>query len=273
LNLYSSNDCDAVCVTNMDALNPALSRASVAIMPTSTSAGADACIVAGIDNIDQLKNHKVYGLKGTVSEYCFVRNLELAGKSEGDYQFENMDPAAAAVAMQNKNPEQKAIMVWNPFVLQTLKSRSDAKVLFDSSTIPGEIVDMVVVAEASLQKPGGKEFALAIIDTFYEFGKILADPKEGDKALVALGEKFSSLDLDEMKKAVEQTRFYKTPEEALGLLAGEEFPKTMEQVVKFCVEHQIVREQPKVGFGAADKAPGVHLRMDPSYLQEYQAKK
>jgi hypothetical protein len=47
----------------------------------------------------------------------------------------------------------------------------------------------------------------------------------------------------------------------------------MEQVVKFCVEHQIVREQPKVGFGSADKAPGVHLRMDPSYLQEYQGKK
>lgn len=278
LNLYSSKDCDAVCVTNMDALNPALSRSSVAIMPTSTSFGADACIVTGIKDLDELKSHKVYGLKGTVSEYCFVRNLELANKKEADYTFENMDPAAAAVAMQNKNPEQKAIMVWNPFVLQTLKTRSDATVLFDSTKIPGEIVDMVVVAEESLKKPGGKEFALAVIDTFYELSKLLDDPKEGDKAVVALGEKFSSLDKDEMRKALEQTRFY-TLEKGLDLLtdkpddAGKKFSQTMDQVVKFCVDHQIVREQPKVGLGKSEQAPGVHLRMDPSYLQEYQAKK
>lgn len=110
------------------------------------------------------------------------------------------------------------------------------------------------------------------MDTFYELGKLLDDPKQGDKAIVALGEKFSSLNLEEMKKALEQTRFYKTPEDAVNLMKGEDFPKTMQQVVKFCVDHQIVREQPKVGFGSAAESSGVHLRMDPSYLQEYQAK-
>src|SRR5262249_4201230 len=50
---YSASSCDAVCITNMDVLAPSLTRDSVAILPTSTSAGADACIVVGIDVSDK----------------------------------------------------------------------------------------------------------------------------------------------------------------------------------------------------------------------------
>ena len=51
---YSSGAVDAVCITNMDILAPSLGRDSVAILPTSTSDGADACIVTGIEDIDGL---------------------------------------------------------------------------------------------------------------------------------------------------------------------------------------------------------------------------
>lgn len=273
LNMYSAKNCDAVCITNMDVLSPALSLKSVAILPTSTSAGADACIVVGIDSVQALRGHKVYGLENSVSEYCFSRNLELSGEKESDHQFTNMDPAAAAVAMQTKSQEHKAIMVWNPFVLQTLADRKDARVLFDSSTIPGEIIDMVVMSEASLDKPGGKEFALAVIDTYYEMNKLLADKDTGADTLVALGEKFSRLGLDDMKKAVEQTRFYKSPDEALALFTGEQLKDTMKTVVGFCVSHQIVPGEPKIGYGNKQATPAVDLRFDPSYINELARKR
>jgi len=138
--MYGANQCDAVCITNMDVLNPSLTRVSVAILPTSTSFGADACIVtSGITEAKQLRGKKVYGLAKTVSEYCFVRNLELLGEKEKEYQFTNMDPAAAALAMQQKRKGYDAIVVWNPFVLETLNKRKDAKVLFDSTTIPARL--------------------------------------------------------------------------------------------------------------------------------------
>ena len=155
LTMYGSSTCDAVCITNMDVLNPALGRKSVAVLPTSTSVGADACIVTGVENVQDLRKHKVYGLSKSVSEYCFARNLEKLGEKESDHQFTNMDPGAAAQALQTKQDGYNAIMVWNPFVLQTLKTRPDSRVLFDSSSIPGEIIDMVVVAEQSLAKEGG----------------------------------------------------------------------------------------------------------------------
>jgi len=99
ITMYGSQNVDAACLTNMDALNPSLSRASSMILPTSTSHGADACIVVDtIQTIEDLKGKNVYGLEKSVSEYCFVRNLEINAQKEKDYSFSNMDPAAAAAA-------------------------------------------------------------------------------------------------------------------------------------------------------------------------------
>jgi hypothetical protein len=46
---------------------------------------------------------------------------------------------------------------------------------------------------------------------------------------VALGEKFSHLDLTAMKKVVQQTKFYSTPNEALDLLTGQEIKSLTEK--------------------------------------------
>ena len=83
ITMYGAGTVDAACLTNMDALNPAIARPSIMILPTSTSHGADACIVVdSINSIHDLKGKKIYGLEKTVSEYCFVRNLEMAGEKE-----------------------------------------------------------------------------------------------------------------------------------------------------------------------------------------------
>ena len=265
--MYGSGKCDAVCITNMDALIPSLTLPSVGILPTSTSFGADACIVTNnITDVKQLKGKKVYGLAKTVSEYCFVRNLEILGEKEKDYNFTNMDPGAAALAMQQKNEGFEAIVVWNPFVLETLNKRKDAKVLFDSTTIPGEIIDMVVVAQASLDKPGGDQFANAVIDTYYSLNERIADPATRDDTLIALGEKFSHLDLQSMKKVVKQTQFYSTAPEGVKVLSDDKTKDIMKKVVKFCVDHEIVDRAPSVGYGSKEKAPGTDFRFDPSYI-------
>jgi NitT/TauT family transport system substrate-binding protein len=265
--MYGANQCDAVCITNMDVLNPSLSRASVAILPTSTSFGADACIVSGdISDVKQLRGKHVYGLAKTVSEYCFVRNLEILGEKEADYRFTNMDPAAAAVAMQQKREGFEAIVVWNPFVLETLNKRKDARVLFDSTKIPGEIIDMVAMAQASLDKPGGESFACAVIDVFYALNRRMADPATRDDTLIALGEKFSNLNLQSMREVVKQTQFYATPEDGIRVLTSPETKEIMKRVVGFCVEHEIVPTSPGIGYGAKASGHDVKLRFDPSYI-------
>jgi NitT/TauT family transport system substrate-binding protein len=269
LTMYGAGQCDAVCITEMDVLSPALGRPSVVILPTSTSYGADALIVPKtMTDIKQLRGRKVHGLAKSVSEYCFVRNLEILGEQEKDYTFSNMDPAAAALAMQQKQAEIQAIVVWNPFVLDTLNKRPDVHVLFDSTKIPNEIIDTVVMAQTSLDKPGGAQFACAVIDTYYALNQRIANPSTRDATLVALGEKFSNLNLESMKKVVQQTRFYATPKEGLALLTGDGLKDVMKRVVDFCVRHEVVPSAPAVGYGSNAEAPGMALRFDPSYIRK-----
>ncbi|MBM3879395.1 MAG: hypothetical protein FJ387_06700 [Verrucomicrobia bacterium] len=268
ITMYGAAQCDAVCITTLDALSPALGRSSVVILPTSTSAGADALIVPQtITNLTQLRGKKVYGLAKSVSEYCFNRNLELLGEKPEDYQFSNMDPGAAAVAMQQQQEGIEAIVVWNPFVLETLNKRKDTHVLLDSRKIPNEIIDAVVLAQASLDRPGGRDFACAVIDAFYAVNRRLADAATRDDTLIAIGEKFSHLDLAGMKTVVEQTRFYGTPKEALDLLTGEELKAVTKRVVDFCVQQGIVKSAPPIGYGAAADPAGTALRFDPTFIQ------
>lgn len=269
LNLYASGNCDAVCMTNMDALIVCPNRSGIAFLPTSTSVGADACIVVGIDDIDALKEHKIYGLQGTVSQYAFARGIEETAKASSgsqtpaDYDFTNQDPAAAAVAMAQKQDSHKAIMVWNPFVLQTLNDRPDAKVLFDSSIIPGEIVDMVVMGADVTERQAANGFAAAVAETFYTVNDEMARPDGGDEVLVELGRKFSNLGLEDMKRVVEQTQFYKTPVEGKKLLGSNAFKETMKVVEQFCVDQELVKD-PTYSFGTR---VGAQLRFDASILE------
>ncbi|MBU0469154.1 MAG: ABC transporter substrate-binding protein [Candidatus Omnitrophica bacterium] len=262
IQLYASGQADAVCITNMDILSPSLSVASVAILPTSTSNGADALIVSDkIKDLNDLKNVEVAGLDLSVSSYTFDSNIELKGEDPDNYNFVNMDPATAALQFQQGQLD--AIVVWNPFVLDTLEKRDDSRVMFDSTSIPGQIIDMVVANKASLNKPKGKEFALAVIDAFYQLNNMLDDPAEGDDTLIALGEKFSNLGLESMKKVVEQTKFYRTPDEALSLFEGEELKSTMEKVVSYCIKRQIIEKDPSIDYANGD----ADLTFDSSYIK------
>jgi hypothetical protein len=168
-------------------------------------------------------------------------------------------------------------MVWNPFVMQTLSDRKDSKVLFDSTSIPEEIIDMVVVGKDSLGKPGGERFAYALLETFYAVNALIDDPKTRDETLVALGAKFSKLGLEDMKKVVTQTQFYNTPAKGLELLAeGSKFrQETMPAVARFLVSHEMAESTPSFGFSDAAAAlnfetrflAGISSGIDPSSVK------
>lgn len=220
---YSSNDVDAVCITNTDILSPALGRKSVAILPTSTSYGADALIVPNnVSSVQDLKGQTVYGLSASVSQIVFAGILEANNMKDSDVAFSNMDPSAAAQAVQNNDEKVKNIIVWNPFVLETLRKRKDVRVLEDSRAIPFQVIDMVVVGEDVLNKTGGERFAVALCETFYEINKSLnnADQSVRDETLIAIGEKFSNLGIADMRKVVQQTRFFGSPESGVALFEG-----------------------------------------------------
>lgn len=251
LQKYGAGTVDAVCITNTDILPIAQSRRSTASQPTSTSDGADAVIAVGIDDLQGLKGTTTYGLAKSVSQFCFVASLKAKGENPSDYKFENLDPEAAATALQTGSNDVKSICVWNPYKMQTLRKTNGSKNLLDSTAIPEQIIDMVVIATETIEKPGGDRFATAICATFYEVNKKLADPKTADATATALGEDFSNLGLEDMRKVLTETSFYSTPQDGSKLFESEKFQKTtMPAVIKTCQEIGILKtgEQPTIGY-------------------------
>jgi ABC-type nitrate/sulfonate/bicarbonate transport system substrate-binding protein len=272
---YSAKTSDAACLTNMDSLAPSLARKTVAIMPTSTSVGADALIVVGIKDLDDLKKYEVHGLSQSVSDYALYRLLTKNGKNPKEYKWKDLDPAEAAKALVAKKAGGFAIMVWNPFVLQTLRDRKDSKILVDSAAIEEEIVDMVVVGDDVLNREKGKDFAGCVAQVFYEFNVELANASKRDKLLVDLGKRFSSLDAKDMAVCCEKTRFYKTPDLALELFAGkrtDQFKKTMETITADYLDRKIIKAAPKLGYGPREDNKDAQLIFDPTILKTVKEK-
>ena len=265
----STGTADAACLTNIDILAPSLGRPMRFILPTSTSNGADAVISVETTDVTGLKGKEVYGLAQTVSEYLFERGLEIKGQNPADYSFKGMDPAVAAQSMVTNSPNVKNICVWNPFKMSTLEKRDDAKVVFDSTLITGEIIDGVGVGEDAMKREGGENFCRCICEAYYEVCKLLNNEATRDKTLVMLGAKFSDLEADKMAICTVETKFYDTPEAGEALLdnrsEGALLQDTMNRVVKFCVDKGVCTTEPVVTFGKPE--PKSNLTFDSSYLK------
>ncbi len=272
ITLFVNGNVDAACLTNIDSLAPSVSRKAVAILPTSTSAGADACIVQGdITSVKELKGVPVRGLAASVSEYTFDKGLEALGEDPKEYTFENLDPVQVGVVLQSGNI--KAGVTWNPVVMETLKAKSELKRLFDSSLIKGHIIDMVTASRESLEKEGGKAFACAVADTYYTMCGLMEKEATKDKTLTSMGKRFAGLGLAEMRIIVKETQFYSTPEKGLALFQGSELPKVMtEDVLPWTVQKGLVDKdnQPKLAYGNDAAAA---LCFDPQYIVAVKAGK
>lgn len=263
LTSYGNKSTDAVTVTNIDILAFAQGRDSVAILPTSRSHGADGILVEkSITDIDGLKGVKVYGAAASVSEYMFRRCIEQNGKDPKDFSFVDMDPGNAASQVQSKAAEIRAVALWNPELKQSLASRDDVHILCDSTKLPDEILDMVVIGKDSLAKEGGDRFAQAIAETYYDFSKQLADPAKKDKALRALSKHFLNLEPAVIEELLKQTQFYETPEKGQAAFTKDHLKPIMKTVSKTWIDAGHIKKAPSIGH-SADK----ELFFDSSHMK------
>lgn len=287
ITLFSTSSVDAVCITNIDILPISLQKKSVAVLFNSTSYGGDKVIVDPkvVTELDDLQNIPTYGLSGTVSQYNFDRGLEVQGRNYFDFNYTHEDPGAAALSMQQNNRSSNAsISVWHPFAVQTLNTRPDALVLYDSKLIPGEILDMVVIDQKVLETESGQNFACLVIDVFFTVSqRLFVDDKTIARAnVVALGSKLTKLGWRDMSVVIEDSKFYHTPELAYpAITGGELFPfdpsvnmtlqDVMPTVLKWLKKRQVMRKDPKISYNGIDE--NANLSFDGSFIKRVAERK
>lgn len=264
---YGNLTCDASCITNMDILNPALSRPTTVLCTLSTSAGADQALSTKYASLKEAAGKEIMGLPQSVSEYMLARAAEHEGLNPDDFKLTNMGPQEAASAMVTGSKD--TIVVWEPDAMNTLKKNKSAKIIASSAVMPGEIIDMLVMGNDSLTKPGGAAFANMLVDTYYTVNRRLNDPKTKEETLVGLGEKFCTLTGPEMADVLTRCQFYGTPERALEIYDSKYITEKMNKVVGFCVHRAIVPSAPSFGVNKSD----ARLNFDTQFILTVQKSK
>src|SRR5690606_22598402 len=141
----------------------------------------------------------------------------------------------------------------------------------DSSNIPGEILDMMVVNTQTLKD--NPALGKALIGAWFE---IMGMMTAGDVEALTDMAKAAGTDLDGYKAQLATTKLFYTPQEALAFATSPELPESMAKVAQFSFDHGILGEganSPEaIGMAfAGDVIIGdpknVKLRFDPTYIQ------
>ena len=225
INLYTSGKYDACTMTNMDALTiPAVGGIdSTALIIGDFSNGNDGIISRSKSSIKDLKGSEVMLVELSVSHYLLARALDLNGMKERDLKLINTSDAdIGSVFLAKKD---SSAVTWNP-ILMNLANQKGSKSLFDSSMIPGEIIDLMVVktkADESLKK--------ALTGAWYETMSVMMSNNNKD-ALAAMAKQAGS-SVDDFKKQLKTTSMFYTPGKAVKFSKDPKIKKTMDYVRTF----------------------------------------
>jgi NitT/TauT family transport system substrate-binding protein len=273
LDAFVAKNIDACAMTNMEALDmPAASGVpTTVVLIGDYSNGNDALLVRNGTQMKDFAGKKLLLVQKTVSEYLFDRAMTINGMRDQikKVRLVNTSDSDIATAFIG-DAGASAVVTWKPMVSQLVKQKGVTS-LFNSSQIPGEILDLTVVRTDVLAKPEGQKFAKALTGAWYE---MLAQ-MNNDKVLAAIAEG-SQDTLASYKEQLSTTKMFYTPQSAVEFGAAPALKEKMALVRQFCFDHGLLGNNTKAVDEVAVKYPDgtvqgkadrVRLVFDLSYMQ------
>ena len=272
INQYTAGQFDGCVMTNMDALTiPAAGGVdSTALIVGDFSNGNDGVVLKGSKSLKDINGQQVNLVELSVSHYLLARGLETVGLKESDVKVVNTSDADMVAVYGTKDVT--AVTTWNPLLSEILTQPGSTKV-FDSSQIPGEIMDLMVVNTETLKK--NPALGKALVGAWYEImGVMSASDKAATTAKTAMAVA-SGTDLAGFETQLASTKMFYTPQSALDLVKSDELLKTMQKVAEFSFDHGLLGEgAPDANYIGVEGPKGVYgdkknikLRFDTTYMQ------
>ncbi|MFI9652646.1 putative urea ABC transporter substrate-binding protein [Guyparkeria halopsychrophila] len=240
INLYTAGSYDGVTVTNMDALTiPAAGGVdSTALIMGDFSNGNDGVVLKGSDSLEDIKGLPVHLVELSVSHYLLARALESVNMSERDVEVVNTSDADIVAAFSSSDVE--AVVTWNP-QLGELKKRDDASVVFDSSQIPGEIMDLLVVNTETLAD--NPKLGKALTGAWYEIMEAMQGDDEAAVEARTVMAETAGTDLAGYEAQLASTSMFYEPAKAVAFLESDTPKETMDNVRLFAFDHGLLGER------------------------------
>ena len=272
INQYTAGQYDGCTMTNMDALTiPAAGGIdSTALIVGDFSNGNDGVVLKGKKSLKDIKGQSVNLVELSVSHYLLARGLESVGMAEKDVRVVNTSDADIVAAYSTDDVT--SVVTWNPLLGEIVGMPNSTKV-FDSSEIPGEIIDLLVVNSKTLK--ANPNFGKALTGAWYEImSSMSADDKPGTAARTFMG-KASGTDLAGYEAQLDSTKMFYSAQEAVDFTLSKTLLTTMQYIAEFSFDHGLLGDgAPDAGFIGIETPSGVFgdsnnikLRFDPSYMK------
>lgn len=274
INQYTAGGFDGCVMTNMDMLTiPAAGGVdSTALIMGDFSNGNDGIVLKGKGKkLADIKGQKINLVELSVSHYLMARGLESVGLSERDIKVVNTSDADIVGAFAAAGST--AVVTWKPQLSEVMKM-PNTSLVFDSSKIPGEIMDLMVVNTATLK--ANPKLGKALVGAWYETMSVMFKGDAGTKAARTVMAKASGTDLADFESQLATTKMYTTASEAYAFINSETVVKNMDLVRKFSFAHGLLGEGAKsvdaVGIEfpkgkLLGNAKNVKMRFDDSYTK------
>jgi NitT/TauT family transport system substrate-binding protein len=272
INLYNAGKFDGVTATNMDTLTiPAAARTdTTALIITDYSDGNDAVVMKNGDSVKDLAGQRVNLLQFSVSHYTLARALQMNDMSLRDVTTVNTKPADIAGVFEQ--PAVKAVTLWNP-QLQTVMKHPEATEVFDSSQIPGEILDMLIVNTETLED--NPELGKALVGAWYEtMGIMYGDDAKAEKARSLMADA-AGTDLEGYEGQLADTFMFTEPQDLVDFATDKRLQKTMTFVRDFTADQGLLGGAPPESIGiqfpdgaTLGDADNIVFRFNTEYIEQ-----
>lgn len=270
IDAFKAQNIDVVPVTTMDALT-LISQGGIDasfFIIGDYSNGNDKWLAKGADSVAALKGTTTYGEEFTVSHYLFYRGIVMNKLKESDFKFAHRAEKGIVSGFNSDQAKSKSTVTWNPHALG-LMQQPGVKSVFDSSKIPGEILDGFVMRTDLLKKD--PRLAKALSGAWFETMATLKGGGKEAEDLIATIAQAAAVTGAEAKAQLDTTFFYYTPEEMAAALGTPEHKKATTMVRDFCFDQALLGEDADdagyIGIQFADgeilgKKDNVKLRFD-----------
>lgn len=271
VNQYAVGSFEGVTVTNMDGLTiPAVGGVDTTVLVIGDfSNGNDGILIKGGRSVADLKGRDVKLVELSVSHYLLARALDEEGLRERDLTVVNTSDADLGALIATAAPGD-AFVTWNPILL-TGRNVPDMNLVFDSSAIPGEIVDTIMVR--SDVSDGCKR---AVTGAWYEAMAAMAEAGPAqDEAIAFMAAQAGGTEA-EFRAQLKTTRMFYDAGEAAAFARSQSIKDTMEYVRRFSFDKGLFGEGASspdfVGIAFPDGSVlgsegNVKLRFDDRFMQ------
>ena len=280
LDAFVGRNIDACTMTNMEALDmPAASGVPTTVIVIGDySNGNDALLVRGALQMKDLAGRKMLLVEKTVSEYLFDRALTLNSLRDQISKVRMINTSDSDIqAAFASDVSVSAVVTWKPMLSQ-LAQQKGVSALFNSSQIPGEILDLTVMRTDVLNRPdgSGQKFAKALAGAWYEMMSLMSSQgASADKVLSSIAEG-SGDSLASYKEQLSTTKMFYQPQAAEQFGKSMDLKQKMALVRQFCFEHGLLGKNVASVDDVAIRYPDgsvqgkqdrVRLSFDTAYMQ------